>query len=98
MEWQFTAPGQSAVSINYTWRIYQNFINTTLLQEFGKGGRRADEKKNAEKVESPLPTMKLEPTITESRYGWTKAKTAWWWFWAIEATDYSIICIIYYYK
>ncbi len=25
------------------------------------------EKKNARKVESPLPTMKLEPTITESK-------------------------------
>ncbi len=46
------------------------FVNTHALpRKFSKERKeRAElEKKMQEKVESPLPTMKLEPTITESK-------------------------------
>ncbi len=69
MEWLFHSSGQSAVGIK-PHEEYIEFLYHALPRKFSKGEKRRElnlKKKNARKVESPLPTMKLEPTITESK-------------------------------
>lgn len=72
MEWQFHSSGQSAVGIKTTHEEYIEFCKYHAptpenLARREKERAELEKEKMQEKVESPLPTMKLEPTITESK-------------------------------
>ena len=72
MKWQFYSSGQSAVGIKATHEEYIEFCKyhaPTPENLARREKERADleKEKMQEKVESPLPSVKLEPTITESK-------------------------------
>lgn len=72
MEWQFYSSGQSAVGIKTTHEEYIEFCKYHAptpenLARREKERAELEKEKMQEKVESPLPSVKLEPTITEPK-------------------------------